>query len=106
MLSPFSRTIGRLGFLARSVLLLVLFFTAVLLLVPEHDTAHTTEFWESLGTIAAVGLIAVWLIYAVIPRCRDIALPWWSAFGMLVPILNLGFALFLLFKKAESAGER
>ena len=106
MLSPFSKTIGRLGFLVRSVLLLALFFTAVLLLVPENDAAHTTEYWEFLGAISAVCLIVVWLFYAVVPRCRDIALPWWSALGMLLPILNMIFALFLLIKKAETTGDR
>ena len=89
----------------RSILLLVLFFTGILLFVPAHDTDHTTEYWESLVTIAAFGLLAVWLLYAVIPRCRDIALPWWSALGMLLPFLNLLFTLLLLFKKKESEGE-
>ncbi len=81
----------------------MLTFFAILLLVPDHDTTHTTEYWERAGVIAALGIYAVWFAYAVIPRCRDIGLPWFAAFGMLIPLLNLIFfgALVIMRKSPE-----
>lgn len=101
MISPLSKKIGRIAFLVRCVLVVALTFAAILFLVPETDTSHTTEYWESLGTVFGIGICLAWIGYAVIPRCRDIGLPWWCSFGMLLPILNLLFVLVLLVKKAE-----
>ena len=96
----FSSPIGRLAFLGRHIIMLVLAFISGLLLtvVSDHQSGailillSQVPFW--------VGIL-YFTVFGVFPRLASIGLSRWFTLVFLVPVANIAFLIFLLFCPAR-----
>lgn len=94
----FPRKIGRLSYLLRNIILTALSW-------PIYDdleqlaSQHLELADWGLITLAILAPI-YFLLFIVLPRCRDRGLGWGTALLLFVPFVNIGISLLLLFGRS------
>jgi len=106
----FSERIGRLVFLGRYAINLVLVVILEVILKIAASSAQNNP-GTSIGVVVVCALMILPLLYyfmrfIVIARLRSIGLSGWYGLLVLVPLLNFVFLLFLLACPADSFGEK
>ncbi|MFW6175045.1 MAG: DUF805 domain-containing protein [Chloroflexota bacterium] len=103
-LLDFTGTIGRLEFLALLVLSSIIGWVSLLV---QAAFLPAGGMWGFIWAIISLGIAlfgAAVSVSAWIRRLRDLELSPWLALLMLVPLVNLGMAIFLLLK-GEPVGD-
>jgi len=88
----FPKRLHRMAYLVRGLLADV-----VVLSLYSSDTAMNPIAWWS----ATIGVVAYALLFIVLPRMRDLEMSNWWLLAAFVPVVNIGFALILLFRPPQ-----
>jgi hypothetical protein len=95
----FPNRIGRLSYLSRFVVFSLITWPLCKL---YDDSASGTSVLRTLGLIGlALVLIAYWLWYLVRPRAIDAGLSPWSVLLAFLPLINIGYGLYLLLSRTK-----
>lgn len=99
MLFLFPSRLQRLSYFLRSIVL-SLASLPLSSLVEEREAMPLglPDLWLA---IPAVAIVIYWIAYVVRPRCKDAGMRWGWSFLMLVPLVNIGFGLILLFSTSK-----
>jgi uncharacterized membrane protein YhaH (DUF805 family) len=93
----FPKQIGRLSYLVR----IVLFSIVASSFEPLSESISPGLSARNMAlALFALAVIAYGFIYVILPRVRDADLPRTSMILALIPIVNLGYGLLLLFKRS------
>ena len=95
----FPRRIARVSYLCRTVLIVVM----LSLLVSLGDTSLSASDGHIPLTvyIVALTLVAYWLVFVILQRCRDLAMSGWFTLLVLVPGIDLFFCGYLAWGKTK-----
>jgi len=88
------RRIGRWSYALRNAVVNLLGWPLALILAgdPTGEPVPTSIWFWILVTV----IVAYWVAFVALPRCRDAGLPVWILFLLPVPIIDIGVFLILL----------
>ena len=98
----FPRRLHRMSYLVRGLLADVV----VLSLYSNDTTMDPASWWSAtIGVgdigVAAFGVAVYTLFFIILPRMRDLEMSNWWLLAAFVPVVNIGFALILLFRPPQ-----
>jgi uncharacterized membrane protein YhaH (DUF805 family) len=95
----FPSRLARLAYFVRNLAFGIATWPLVSILEEEAETAASLR---TLGLLLlTLTLIGYWLVFIVLPRCKDAGMSWKWIFLTLIPFVNAGFGLILLFSKSK-----
>src|SRR4051812_37140463 len=95
----FPRRIARVSYLCRTVLVFVLLGVFGSFEDPSADASSRQI--SALGYVAALCLAVYWLVFVILPRCRDLAMSGWFTLLVLVPGVDVFFCGYLAWGKTK-----
>jgi uncharacterized membrane protein YhaH (DUF805 family) len=99
----FPHRIARLSYLLRTLALSAMATP----MARRFDEGYTQAQGAGPLVILGVGVVAIliyWVAAVVVPRCRDLGMAWWISLVAFVPLLNLLFAVCLVWAKSRVSG--
>ena len=91
-MSIFSSPIGRLVFVCRLCPAILVLGGLVIVAIADHNLT-VLDLCEALGCLATIYIIG----FAIFPRLVSVGVSRWFSLLYFVPVVNLGFILFLAF---------
>ncbi len=99
----FPRRIARVSYLCRSLLLVL--GMGLLASFQKSDSSSEADHFSGVLVVPLLCLAAYWLLFIVLPRCRDLAMSGWSTLLVLVPGIGVFFCGYLAWGRTKVRAE-
>ena len=94
----FPRRIGRLSYFIRG---LVCSFAFEALINYADASSWGNAFRDPWILLSGLAIVFYWLIFVILARARDVGMRWFWLLLLLIPGVNIGLALVLLFSRTQ-----